>query len=53
MIDDLLDFLLSDFQQRALPPLVARDVRPPEIPRKATTLNGMRRSGKTYAATTT
>jgi predicted AAA+ superfamily ATPase len=49
MTDDVLDFLLADFQQRGLPMLVPRDVRLPAIPRKATTLIGMRRSGKTYA----
>lgn len=49
MTDDVLDFLLSDFQQRPLPELVRRDLRIPEVPRKALTLIGMRRSGKTYA----
>lgn len=47
--DGALDLLLSDFQQRPLPPLVPRDLRVPQIPRKAVTLIGMRRSGKTYA----
>lgn len=49
MTDEVLDFLLSDFQQRPLPILVRRDLRIPEVPRKAVTLIGMRRSGKTYA----
>ncbi len=49
MIDDRLDFLLADFQQRPLPELVPRDVRLPEVPGKAVTLVGMRRCGKTYA----
>lgn len=49
MADDVLDFLLSDFQQRPLPTLVRRDLRIPAIPRKAVTLIGMRRVGKTYA----
>lgn len=49
MNDDVLDFLLADFQQRPLPELVPRDERLPDVPRKALTLIGMRRSGKTYA----
>jgi predicted AAA+ superfamily ATPase len=49
MTDDTLGFLLSDFQQRPLPELVTRDLDIPVIPRKAVTLIGMRRSGKTYA----
>jgi predicted AAA+ superfamily ATPase len=46
---DPLELLLADFQQRPLPELVPRDLRIPRIPRKAVTLIGMRRSGKTYA----
>ncbi|MDW7710820.1 MAG: ATP-binding protein [Deferrisomatales bacterium] len=49
MTDDVLDFLLSDFQERPLPELVPRDLHIPAVPRKAVTLIGMRRSGKTYA----
>jgi hypothetical protein len=32
MTDDVLDFLLSDFEQRPLPELVRRDLRIPEVP---------------------
>ena len=48
-VDTVLDFLLSDFQERPFPDLVPRNLHIPEIPRKAVTLIGMRRSGKTYA----
>lgn len=49
MTDEVLELLLSDFRQRPLPAVVPRDVRIPRIPRKAITLIGMRRAGKTYA----
>lgn len=49
MNDDTLEFLIADFSTRPLPTVVTRDIRVPLLPRKATTLIGMRRSGKTYA----
>ena len=47
--DDILSFLMADFQDRPLPEVTSRDLRVPLLPRKATTFIGMRRTGKTYA----
>ena len=49
MNDDLLSFLIADFQSRPLPSVVPRDIHSPMLPGKATTFIGMRRVGKTYA----
>jgi predicted AAA+ superfamily ATPase len=49
MSDELLSYLIADFQARPLPEVVPRDLRIPLLPRKATTMIGMRRVGKTYA----
>ena len=49
MNDELLAFLIADFQSRPLPTVVPRDIHAPMLPGKATTFIGMRRSGKTYA----
>lgn len=49
MDDDVLEFLIADFSTRPLPSVVPRDVRVPLLRQKATTLVGMRRSGKTYS----
>jgi predicted AAA+ superfamily ATPase len=44
----LIERLIADFEQRPLPQTVEREIRLPMMERKADTLIGMRRSGKTY-----
>ncbi|MHB8868604.1 MAG: ATP-binding protein [Thermoleophilia bacterium] len=46
---DTLERLIRDFRERPLPELTPRDVELPLLPRKATVVVGMRRSGKTFA----
>lgn len=48
-MDATLDYLISDFHERPIPEVVPRAHRLPDVPRKAVTLIGMRRTGKTYA----
>ncbi|MBW2736519.1 MAG: AAA family ATPase, partial [Deltaproteobacteria bacterium] len=44
----MIEWLIADFEERPLPKTIQRDIRLPSIERKADTLIGMRRSGKTY-----
>jgi predicted AAA+ superfamily ATPase len=46
--EEILDYLIADFQERPLPEFTPRQVRLPVLPQKADALIGMRRSGKTY-----
>jgi len=43
-----LDFLISEFQESALPSLTQRDIELPFVSRKATVVIGIRRAGKTF-----
>ena len=45
---NVIDFLIDDFHERALPELVRREKLFVKIPRKANVVIGMRRSGKTW-----
>lgn len=46
--DALIDYLISDFNERPVPSGISRDIALPGMPGKADVLIGMRRSGKTY-----
>ncbi|MCZ7663821.1 MAG: ATP-binding protein [Thermoleophilia bacterium] len=46
---DVIERLIRDSRERALPPLTSRDVELPHLPGKALVVIGMRRSGKTFA----
>ncbi|MBK6849762.1 MAG: ATP-binding protein [Proteobacteria bacterium] len=48
MDSTLIERLIADFEQRPLPQTVEREIRLPMMERKADTLIGMRRAGKTY-----
>lgn len=47
-LDELIDRLIADFQERDLPQVTPRALAVPELPGKADVVVGMRRSGKTY-----
>ena len=47
-LGELIDALIADFQERALPPITPRDLALPRLPGKADVVVGMRRSGKTF-----
>lgn len=47
-LDDLLDRLIADFQERDLPRVTPRNLSLPGLPGKADVVVGMRRSGKTW-----
>ncbi len=47
-LDELIDRLIADFQERDLPRVTPRDVSLPGLPGKADVVIGMRRSGKTW-----
>ena len=42
------DFLISEFQDSALPSLTPREIELPRVSRKATVVIGVRRAGKTF-----
>lgn len=44
----ILSQLISDFHERKLPEMTARRTALPQLPGKATTVTGMRRTGKTW-----
>jgi predicted AAA+ superfamily ATPase len=45
---DVIDFLIDDFHERALPELLCRESSMPRLAGKANVVVGMRRSGKTW-----
>jgi predicted AAA+ superfamily ATPase len=47
-LEELIDALIADFQERELPRVTVRDLSLPGLPGKADVVVGMRRSGKTY-----
>ena len=47
-LEELVDGLIADFQERELPRVTRRDLSLPGLPGKADVVVGMRRSGKTY-----
>jgi uncharacterized protein len=47
-LEELLDRLIADFQERELPRVTPRSLSLPGLPGKADVVVGMRRSGKTY-----
>ncbi|HEY2291243.1 MAG TPA: ATP-binding protein [Thermoanaerobaculia bacterium] len=47
-LEELIDRLIADFQERDLPRVTPRDLSLPGLPSKADVVVGMRRSGKTY-----
>ncbi|MBW2099054.1 MAG: ATP-binding protein [Deltaproteobacteria bacterium] len=47
-METIIEQLIADFHERALPPLTRRHVKLPWLPGKIDTLIGMRRSGKTW-----
>lgn len=47
-MNTILEHIIGDFQERALPQLTRRDVSVPMLPGKVDTLIGMRRTGKSW-----
>lgn len=47
-MNNILEQIIGDFQERALPQATRRDVTVPMLPGKADTLVGMRRTGKSW-----
>src|SRR4029079_4016285 len=47
-LDQILDGLIADFQERELPRVTPRALSLPGLPGKADVVVGMRRSGKTW-----
>jgi uncharacterized protein len=45
---DVVDYLIDDFHERALPELIPREKAMPHLPGKAGVVVGMRRAGKTW-----